>query len=587
MHVNDEFFHLPSDKLRNRCVRYTEEGEYVDEFRTVVDPNGTEHDLYWPQSLSSDNQGNLYIANTGNYEILKCSASAKVDANYRIHGKKPIVMHKFSQPRGVGMMNIMRFVAAIGEHVFVPDHLLNTISVYNLDGKLQTTLLSIQPSANLKNNPVNSPTDPLYYSMEDSMLLNPYLICQGEKEDIYFVTEPFTSRLMKLHIPRLKGPSPSMQLLKALGARRDQPGSKHIDPQFNCATAVSSFVPPKQLPSPPQAHLKDLPLWLKWNPYQQWYMAWSALATMQYQAFAGSYCDKLLAQNVAGRENALLNMDAGNWRTRAYLPEGKDFEAVKANPVFGYFLPGNLSMAVYHPKQALLGQICPGTPLLFVANFDYATISMYQLSPSGKLINYGLPFGCYGELDGCMRGPQGMCVSNNGEIFIVDSLNNRIGKWQILQTGQVVFIKNFVWNAKQGLLKPFTPTDVALDAKHRLFVTDQFNNRICVFDVDGKPLWDYGKEGYWQEGQPDGGRFMLPTSLAIDGELLILNDLVNRALKLFRIEKDSLHFLGGISLFKLTVKEGGVWMPYFMYARDGKVHIADSTYNVVQVYRYQ
>ena len=71
-----------------------------------------------------------------------------------------------------------------------------------------------------------------------------------------------------------------------------------------------------------------------------------------------------------------------------------------------------------------------------------------------------------------------------------------------------------------------------------------------------------------------------------DGDLLILNDLVNRALKLFRIGQQELTFLGGISLFKLGLQQGGVWMPYFMYAHENQVFIADSTYNVVQVYRY-
>ena len=79
---------------------------------------------------------------------------------------------------------------------------------------------------------------------------------------------------------------------------------------------------------------------------------------------------------------------------------------------------------------------------------------------------------------------------------------------------------------------------------------------------------------------------MLPTSLAIDGDKLILNDLVNRALKIFSIEEHSLKFIGGISLFKLTLDKGGVWMPYFMYAHKGQVYIADSTYNVVQVFSY-
>jgi DNA-binding beta-propeller fold protein YncE len=606
VHVNDEFFHNKTDPMRNRCVRYTDNGEYVDEFRTVQDPDGTLHDLYWPQGLSSDTEGNLYIANTGSYEILKCSATAKIGPHYGIEAEAPVVQYRFGQPCGIGTMNIMRYVTVIGKHVFVPDHILNTISVFDLKGRQQATLCGIRPSWNHGNEPVHSLTDPIYYSEEDSMLLNPYVICQGEREDVYFVTEPFSSRLIKLHIPQLEGISPPMSMMAALGARRDQVGKHGSDPQFNCVTAVGGLkarearlehvghhgqIGHASWPSMPQLPLgmpDDLPAWLKFNPLQQWYMAASAMATAQYQFWVGNMLDHALAHTPAAHkiDAVRLNLDAGNWRIKAYLEEGEQFNPVRHNILNGYFLPGNLAIAVYYPKTALLGQICPDTPILLIDNFNLGVVSLYQVGPGGQWLNYGIPFGGYGQGPGNMRGPQGMAVTDEGEVFIVDSLNNRMVKWQILQTGQVVFIDSFVWAGKGAKDEVFTPTDVALDAKKRLFVTDQFNNRVCVFDHHGQSLWCYGKQGYWEQGQPDGERFMLPTSLAIDGELLILNDLVNRALKLFRIEEHGLKFLGGISLFKLTQQQGGVWMPYFMYAHEHQVFIADSTYNIVQVYRY-
>lgn len=625
VHVNDEFFHTPTDPMRNRCVRFTDEGEYVDEFRTLCDPDGSVHDLFWPQGLGSDQHGNLYIANTGSYEILKCAADAKVGPNYCVKAKVPVVQSRLGQSTGIGSMNIMRFVSVIGKYVFVPDHVANTISVFDLSGKLQALLAGIRPSWNHGTEAVHSLTDPLYYAEEDALLLSPYAICHGENEHVYFVTEPFSSRLIKLQVSSLESTAPSMSLMASLGARRNQPGQHGTDPQFNCVTAVAGIKTRlaqserRNMALLAQATPEDLPFWLKFNPLQQWYMAVSALATSQYQFWIGNMVDQWLAHSPAARhvDAVRLNLDAGNWRIKAYLEQGQQFEPVPQNIINGYFLQGNLAMTMYYPKNPLLGQICPNTPILLVDNFNFGLISMYQVGPSGKWLNYGVPFGGYGQLPGTMRGPQGMAVSADGEVFIADSLNNRIGKWQILQTGQVVFIDNFVWqdkptklgekdgenkrkegraassaagSAKGSTNAPietvFSPTDLALDAQKRLFVTDQFNNRICVFDHHGNSLWSCGKEGYWAEGQPDGERMMLPTSLAIDGDLLILNDLVNRALKLFRIGQQELTFLGGISLFKLGLQQGGVWMPYFMYAHENQVFIADSTYNVVQVYRY-
>lgn len=613
VHVNDEFFHTPSDKLRNRCVRYTDAGEYVSEFRGVREPSGKEYDIYWPQGLSSDQAGNLYLANTGNYQILKIAADAPVDANYVVQSKQPVVQHLFEQPRGMGMMNIMRYVNVINQHIFVPDQILNSISVYAMNGKLSTVLSGMRSVWNHQDEAVRSPTDWLYYNQEDAILLNPYVICQGEAQDIYFVTEPFTSRLLKLKIPNLEGPVPGTTLIEAIGARRNQPGKPGVDPQFNCVSAVTLFKRPLVTDAPPIPALpklpdlpwfqpapgsgkagpggntpnQDLPPWLTFNPWQQAYMAWSAVATASYNFWFGTTMDAILRQSLPPKEAAGLrmNMDAGNWRLKNYQEQSGKFTAVKENPVQGLFLEGNLSTTLYYPPTPLLGQICPGTPILLMANFDFAVVSMYQLAANGEWINYGLPFGYFGTGPGGMRGPQGMCVSSEGELFIADSLNNRIGKWQILQTGQVVFCKNFVWEkGKKG--EVFTPTDLALDRKQHLFVTDQFNNRLCVFDREGNSLWSYGVEGYWQEGQPDGSHFMLPTSLAIDGDHLIVNDLVNRALKLFKIESLGLQFVGGISLFKLTEAKGGVWMPFFICAHQGQVYVADSTYNIVQVFEY-
>jgi DNA-binding beta-propeller fold protein YncE len=231
----------------------------------------------------------------------------------------------------------------------------------------------------------------------------------------------------------------------------------------------------------------------------------------------------------------------------------------------------------------LFGQLVPGTPILFVSNFNLGAVSMYQMNPFGQLVNYGWPFGRPGDGDGCLRGPQGMAVNDAGEIYVADALNNRMTQWQLLASGQVAFVRAFKWGS--GACECFYPTDAAIDARGRVFVTDQFNNRICVFDRDGVPLWTQGKAGYWEEGEPDGDRFMLPASLAIDGDQLIVNDLVNRALKHFRIGDVALEFEGGIGLFKRGIREGGVWMPFFLHAQDGDVYVADSTYNVVQVFR--
>ena len=586
--VNDEFFHTETDKMRNRCVRYDSKGNYLDEFRTLIEPEGDRRDLYWPQGLSSDSRGNLYIANTGSYEILKCAADAPISAapEYSLAAKEPLISHGFSQPSGMGSLNIMRDVSVIGDRVFVPDHIVNEISVYNLNGQLESTLSGLTPRWNHGEEPAHSVSDQFYYSLEDEEFVNPYGMCQGEEPDIFFVGEPFTSRILKVRIIGLGTPEPKTVLLTALGARRDQSAPTSTLPQLNCVSSVVGLQPHPQMPKTGEG--PELPAWLKYNPFQMAYMAGSKYATGMYDMWWGDTTRRVLDNSDINplADGTTLTMDAGNWRIGGFNNSSGQAVPTSNDMVTGPFLAGNVGMAVYQPRQPLLGQVCPGTPLLLTGNFNLGMISMYQVGPTGKLLNYGVPFGFFGQADGFMRGPQGMAVSDDGEVFIADSLNNRIAKWQILETGQVVFIKNFIWEADNPDVAAFSPTDVALSPDGRLFVTDQFNNQICAFDRDGNGLWSYGTEGYWEEGAPDGDKLMLPASLAIDGDNLILNDLVNRALKLFRIEENGLSFQGGISLFKLTVHDGGVWMPYLMDARDGMLYVADTTYNVVQTYRY-
>lgn len=585
--VNDEFFHNASEPMRNRCVRFDEEGNYLSEFRTVV-VAGRRHDLYWPQGLSSDAEGNLYIANTGSYEILRVASDAPVDADFSVADGKAVVAHRFGQPRGMGMLNIMRDVNVIGERVFVPDHVQNAISVYSTDGRSLATVSGVRAGWHHGLEPVRSLTDPLYYLLEDTSLVSPYVICDGGEKDVYFISEPFTSRILKARIAldELDGSQQaSVVMLAAVGGRRDgkemsAAGSGETVAQFNCVTSVISL-PAAQARAPERTAAAATA-----QPWLQWPAAASAALAGQYDFWWGGMARQMLAHTGAADriEATRITLDAGNWRLTGCRADGDAYVAAGVR-VDGYFLAGNLGMAVLAPDFPLLGQLVPGSPLLLVGNFNMGTISMYQVGPLGNLINYGVPFGVHGSEPACIAGPQGMAARADGMVYIADTLNNRMSQWQILANGMASFVRNFVWPGHERGEAAFTPTDVVIAGDGRLYVTDQFNNRICVFDGDGNPLFSFGRQGYWEEGEPDGERFMLPTSLAVDGDRLIVNDLVNRALKVFSLSNGKPRFESGISLFKLTTEEGGVWMPFLMHAHEGRVYVADSTYNIVQIYR--
>jgi len=58
-------------------------------------------------------------------------------------------------------------------------------------------------------------------------------------------------------------------------------------------------------------------------------------------------------------------------------------------------------------------------------------------------------------------------------------------------------------------------------------------------------------------------------------------------LKVFEIGEDSLEFITGRACFNEHPKDGGLWMPFFIYAAKGQVYVPDTTFNVVSVFEYK
>ncbi|MCP4110313.1 MAG: hypothetical protein GY749_33125 [Desulfobacteraceae bacterium] len=575
IYVNDEFQYDPEDSDQiNRCVKFTEQGAYVNDFRHVTDEkSGMAHDLIWPQGLASDSQGNLYIANTGRYEIVKCHYSQK-----NVEGTT--LLHSFGNPKGVGSLNILRSVNVIDDKVFVPDQKANSISVYDLKTNKQIFITGMIPTWDHDQFEARTVSDFTFTMMENVALESPYQICKGEKEGVYFITEPFISRIIKIQIPTFEKDCKAITIC-VIGDRRNLIEKERTSSQFNSVTSVVGL--DAKFPPSPTAD-PALPDYLKFNPLYYWYKGLSEAGMWSYQMWYSKVFRTFIPTNLEDIKHTKYNVDAGNWLIKAYSENVEDFQQ-ETNVLKGYYIPGDVGMTSFYPRKPLPGQICPGTPLLFVTNFLISMVTIYQFTPAGKLVNYGTPFGYRGAFEiGGMRGPQGIEINADGEIYIADSLNHRISKWQILPTGEVVFIKTFAWEDEEY----FYPTDVSIDSKNRVLVTDQFNNRIRAFDKDGNCLWSYGVKGYCNEKniKDKFDNFMLPASLCVDDNHLVVNDLVNRFLKVFQIKDDGLEFITGKALFKNQPEDGGVWMPYLIYAHNRQIYVPDTTYNVVNVYEY-
>jgi PKD repeat protein len=116
-------------------------------------------------------------------------------------------------------------------------------------------------------------------------------------------------------------------------------------------------------------------------------------------------------------------------------------------------------------------------------------------------------FGSYGSGDGQFNRPKDIAIDSSGNIYVADNGNRRIQKFDssgnyLTQWGS--------WVIGDG--KDFTPIGVAVDSSDNVYVSDNYynNNRIVKFNSNGYCLTQWGSSG------SGNGQFSDPESVAID-----------------------------------------------------------------------
>jgi predicted dienelactone hydrolase/sugar lactone lactonase YvrE len=123
---------------------------------------------------------------------------------------------------------------------------------------------------------------------------------------------------------------------------------------------------------------------------------------------------------------------------------------------------------------------------------------VFKFSPSGQVLMTLGQAGVSGTGPGLFDQPTDVVVAANGDIFVTDShrngLNNRVVKFAKNGT----FVKT--WGRKGSGPGEFSePHTIAIDSTGRLFVGDRENNRIQIFDQDGRFI-----DEWRQFGRPSG-----------------------------------------------------------------------------------
>ena len=155
--------------------------------------------------------------------------------------------------------------------------------------------------------------------------------------------------------------------------------------------------------------------------------------------------------------------------------------------------------------------------------------SPFQIQVLPKQRNYNeinlpnLVFGSEGNRNGQFQGPLGICVDWNDGLYVCDFKNNRI---QIFNS-EGKFISTFGAQGKGGgqLSSPF---GIAINSKGNILVSDNNNNRIQTFDLEGRFLSTFGSEG------KGNGQFKHPDGICVDlNDNIYVCDYSNNRIQIF------------------------------------------------------
>lgn len=213
---------------------------------------------------------------------------------------------------------------------------------------------------------------------------------------------------------------------------------------------------------------------------------------------------------------------------------------------------------------------------------DSVNHRIQKFSNSGVLLAY---YGSYGTLNGYFQFPTGVAVDRKGNIFVADSENNRIQKFNSL------FIFQKSWGKKgTGDGEFFQPMQIAIDSQDNVYVVDRINNRVQKFDNNGNFLAKWGTNNgsgnldpleNWGEGPGD---LFLPTGIAIDeNDLVYVMDTSNNRVNVYDTNGRFIEQFGSFS-----GRAGDFFSPQGIgFTNDGEIIVADGLLHRIQFYKNQ
>jgi sugar lactone lactonase YvrE len=141
---------------------------------------------------------------------------------------------------------------------------------------------------------------------------------------------------------------------------------------------------------------------------------------------------------------------------------------------------------------------------VYVADMNNNRIQKFS-STDGINYTFVTKWGSYGAGDGQFYYPKGIAVDSSGYVYVADTWNHRIQKFSSTDGINYTFVTK--WGTQgNGDGQFYYPAGIAVDSSGNVYVLDTENNRIQKFSADGTFVtkWGSSGDGDGQLGYPSG-----------------------------------------------------------------------------------